>query len=547
MKAKYIIGLWAVAAAFSSCVNDLNTVPIDPKVVTSEVAYSTPESYREGLAKLYGAFSLQGQNGADEGEIDGVDGGLGTFSRVLWSCQEQTTDFAVCAWKNDAYIHAVNFVTWTSGKNEIITAAYYRVTFTVTLINEFLKQTTDAKLAARGADDALRAEVAKYRNEARALRALMYTYGMDLFGSLPFVTEEDPIGKFFPKQASRKELFDYIESELLAVEPLLAEPKAIEFGRLDKGLVWGLLSRLYLNAQVYIGVPKYTESITWAKKVIAAAPYGLASKYRELFMADNNNTNPDVWKEMIFTGQYDSEKGRSWGGTTFLVNASRQGDDPSNAGSGTKDAWGGIRARANLADLFPSTTINADGYLVSPDSRCLLYAGTTALKNARTKDVADPWNFRNGYSVYKWRSDDSKGLVTPGTFSSTDWIFMRLPEIYLTYAEAVLRGGAGGDRATALDLVNRLRLRAYGDASGNISDAELTLGFVLAERGRELYWEGFRRQDLIRYNMFTGADYLWQWKGNANTGRAVDSYYSLFPIPYEDLVANPNLKQNPGF
>jgi len=123
----------------------------------------------------------------------------------------------------------------------------------------------------------------------------------------------------------------------------------------------------------------------------------------------------------------------------------------------------------------------------------------------------------------------------------------RLADVYLMYAEAVLRGGAGGDQGTALTYINMLRERAYDDDSGNISAGDLTLDFIIDERARELYWECHRRTDLRRYDLLTGGDYLWPWKGNAQDGRATDSKYNLFPLPSSDVGANPNLEQNPNY
>lgn len=551
MKTKYIIiPALMVASTLFSCVNDLNTKPLDPNEITSESVYGSPESYKSGLAKCYGAFALSGQEGGESGEIDGVDMGLSAFLRAMWNTQELCADQAICAWKNDQYNHEMNFMTWGTAQNELITAMYYRVTFSITVMNEYLKQTSDDKLALRGTSAELRDEIAKYRIETRFLRALMYHYGMDAFGAMPFVTEADPIGKYFPPQADRKQLFTFIESELTDIMPLMAEPKAIEFGRVDRAAAWVLLSRLYLNAKVYIGQERYTDAITYASKVIEATQYDLASNYSNIFKSDNDPSNPDVWKEVIFSINFDASHTNAFG-TTFLVKASREagGTDDGNPNganditeSGSPDAWGGIRAREELVNLFPNDgTSDAKSFLVSPDKRCIIYT------RARTKDVADPWTFRSGYSVYKWRSLNSKGEYSSMNFSSTDYPLMRLGEVYLTYAEAVVRGGAGGSRGEALRLVNRLRERAYGNTTGNISDGELTLNFLLDERGRELYWEGFRRTDLIRYDKFTSGDYLWAWKGNSNDGRAVDQRYIVYPIPYADMVANPNLKQNAGY
>jgi hypothetical protein len=122
----------------------------------------------------------------------------------------------------------------------------------------------------------------------------------------------------------------------------------------------------------------------------------------------------------------------------------------------------------------------------------------------------------------------------------------RLGEAYLIYAEAQLRGG-GGDAGQALTYVNALRQRAYGNTSGNITAAQLTLPFILDERGRELLWEAHRRTDLVRYGLFTGGTYLWSWKGGAATGTSTDAHLNVYPIPATELVANPKLKQNAGY
>ncbi len=104
--------------------------------------------------------------------------------------------------------------------------------------------------------------------------------------------------------------------------------------------------------------------------------------------------------------------------------------------------------------------------------------------------------------------------------------------------------GAGGSETQAVDYVNELRVRAYGDSTGIITGADLDLDFVLAERARELWWEGHRRTDLIRFGEFGGGDMLWSWKGGAQGGAATAECMNLYPIPDKDLLANPNMEQN---
>jgi hypothetical protein len=121
----------------------------------------------------------------------------------------------------------------------------------------------------------------------------------------------------------------------------------------------------------------------------------------------------------------------------------------------------------------------------------------------------------------------------------------RLADAYLMYAEAAVRGG--GNMGNAVDYVNLVRTRAYGDASGNISQGDLTLDFILDERARELLWEGHRRTDLVRFGKFADSDYVWPWKGGVPEGKSVNATFNVFPIPSSDIGANPNLVQNEGY
>ncbi|CDN32134.1 SusD [Mucinivorans hirudinis] len=541
MKAKYII-LSVVAATLSltSCVDNLNTKPLDPREVTADVAYDTPESYVQGLAKVYGALALTGQSGAGSGEIDGADPGASQFIRALWYLQEFPTDETKNAWP-DQEVPELNYITWSASPNKAISGMYYRLTFSVSIVNEYLRQTSPEKLSTRKVSEALKEEIQQYRTEARFIRALVWSYAIDLFGNMPFFTENDPIGKYFPDQISRKDLFAYVEKELLEIEPLMAAPRTQVFGRADKAAVWTVLSRLYLNSEVYTGTAKYSECITYSKKVVDAG-YGLTPNYSHLFMADNDYTNPNTFKEMIFTVNFDGAHTQSYGATTFLCVGSRSGSDSSTPESGMNGGWDGNRALSTLVDLFPNNDkTDANGYLISEDKRAIIYT-KDRLKNGPAVEKA----FKDGYSVYKFRNVKSTGGMGKNQgFADTDFPLMRLPEHYLNIAEAVARGGQGATKAEAIGYINKLRERAYGNQSGNITD--YTLQFVLDERGRELYWEGFRRTDLIRYGLFTSGVYLWPWKGGSNTGRGVDAKFNLYPIPAADITANPKLKQNPGY
>ena len=167
--------------------------------------------------------------------------------------------------------------------------------------------------------------------------------------------------------------------------------------------------------------------------------------------------------------------------------------------------------------------------------------------NGQSLEINDITSFTDGFAVTKFKNitrDSANGSSLD--FSDVDMPIFRLPEMYLNYAEATLRGG-NGDKTLALQYINNLRERAYGNASGDINADELTLDFILNERGRELYWEGYRRTDLVRYGEFTSSSYLWPWKGGVKSGTGVQSYRNIYPLPLTDVQANPNLVQNPGY
>jgi hypothetical protein len=175
------------------------------------------------------------------------------------------------------------------------------------------------------------------------------------------------------------------------------------------------------------------------------------------------------------------------------------------------------------------------------DKRAQFY---TAGQNLEINNIS---SFTDGYAITKYRNLKASGAAASGglTFADIDMPIFRLGEMYLVYAEAVLRGATTGDLATAVNYVNLLRTRAYGNNNGNVTS--INLDFILDERARELYWEGFRRTDLVRYDRLVTGTYLWPWKGGVQNGRASDANHNIFPLPVADVTANNNLVQNPGY
>ncbi|HNL64976.1 MAG TPA: RagB/SusD family nutrient uptake outer membrane protein, partial [Ferruginibacter sp.] len=451
---------------------------------------------------------------------------------MFFNCQELPTDEAVVAW-NDQTIHDFHDMKWTSA-DPFLKGIYARPIYNITLINEYMRESTDDKLAERGITGADATEIKKSVAEVRFLRAFNYWVMMDLFGKSTFITEADLIGTTLPKEIKRGDLFLYIEKELKAIESELATAKSSEYGRVDQGAAWALLARMYLNAGVYTGTDRYTDAITYAKKVIGAG-YSLYPGYGRVFMADNDKAKD----EFMFAVNCDGLRTQAYGNTTFFVHAAC-GDEGAEYGVG--GGWYGYRATSALVNLFSDPT-------GATDKRAMFTTSKYGTSPAQLT-ITDISNFDQGPHVKKYvniRSDGGPVSDSKKEFADVDFPVFRLSEMYLIYAEAVLRNGTGGDLTTALGYINQIRTRAYGNASGNISAGQLTLQFVLDERARELYWEGHRRTDLIRYGVLTNNAYLWPWKGGVSSGTGVDSKYNLFPIPSSNLVANPNLTQNTGY
>ncbi len=514
---------FVVAAVLSLGVTACTDTTVEPKsTITEANIFNDPSSYRAFLAKVYSGLATSGQQGpAGRPDIQGIDEGFSQYLRLYWEAQELPTDEAVIGW-GDVGLPEMNTQLWASS-NSFVVAMYYRIYFQIGMANQFLRETSDSKLAARNVSEQLKSTIQTYRAEARFLRALSYWHGIDLFGNIPLVTDEDQLGSTPPEQATRAEIYDYIVAELNEIKSQLPQGPGTH-GRGTRGAAAMLLAKLYLNSAVYTGTARNSEATTAAQEAINAG-YTLDTNWRRIFSADNHNS-----PEIIFAITQDGLKTQTWGGMTFIVHASVGGSMDASA-YGIDGGWWGLRLKQQAYRLFTPADARSDVF-------------HTDGQQIAVKSIS---NFNDGVAAGKFTNRTTGGAAgSNATHVDTDFPVFRLADAYLMYAEAVVRGG-GGSRATALGYINALRTRAFGNTSGNITDAQMTLDFILAERARELLWEGHRRNDLIRFGKFTGGDYLWDWKGGAEAGRATETFRDLYPLPANELVANPNLTQNPGY
>ena len=540
MNIKTIISAIAASVMLSSCVGDLDTLPLNPTDVTSESAYGADDAgYVQGLTKIY--FQLVSNN--KQNLIDGLDGGASELIRAFWSTQEVTADAVKCAW-GDSWVQDLNNCTWKGDVNNDATySVYVRTLQGVAYVNEFLRQTSKDNLASRGVSEEVAAKVNQYRAEARFLRAFFYWVAMDTFGNVPFSTEDTQFGGGYnPPQQSSAYVFNFIVKEL---EALAAEGSAMpaaqsNYPRADKGSCLGLLARLYLNAKVYAGTEMFDKAKATCERIYGLG-YALAPTHAEIFRGDNGE-NPDAKKEILFAAAYDAENTQSYGGTTYLTLSTLNGDDGAVNITGINGGWAGNRAPYAYVQKFFPDVQNPDyttGEYTYTDKRASYF-----YIKGRSESMEDNINtFLNGWSCIKFNNTPHdiepsaySAVAASKKFSDIDWPLIRLGEIHLIYAEACMHaGGSAQDQLEALT----------GRVNATVP-AQITEEWLMEERARELMWEGHRRTDLIRYGKWISG-YNWTYKGGKFEGIDLPSHFNIFPMPYIELTANLDLVQNPGY
>ena len=533
----------AVLTGTTSCVSDLDQYPHTE--TTSKNVYTSLANYEAVLGKIYAAMVTSGQGkGGDNKDMESVlNSGSGfDYMRMFINMQECGTDEFASTWLTGEQTTGLTYLSWDAN-DAWVSDMYYRIYYNIALCNEFLRNANSASFSGADAE-----KLKEYKAEVRFMRALFYYHALDFYRNIPMVTENDPVGSFIPPRYTPQQTFDYIESELKDCVGDMLPASTCPYGQASQGAAYTLLAKLYLNSEVYTGVAKYAECKEACEKVMNMG-YSLESDYSKLFNADNDKRT----NEIIFALPVSAEHTVSWGASTYLVcgQVSMSNANQNVADYGVTAGWSEFRLRPEFVDKFTQTDIDGSG-----DQRCKFFT------NGQSKDISDMTTETAGYLSEKWsnlKDDGSTASNTGDAGVDTDFPLFRLADVYLMYAECVVRtvkdkkewdDWAGGSDAEsdsrkkgAIYWINKVRERSNTSDvwSSNFADDDAFLQFILDERARELYHEGYRRTDLIRYGQFTTNKYIWQWKGGVHDGQAVDSKYNIYPIPNTELTANPNL------
>lgn len=525
----------ACGLTITSCTGDLDVTPINPQqtqVANDDALFN----------KLYATFSLTGQQGnAGKPDIPSnvmENEGFTQYYRMQWYLNEFTSDEAAWTWSGNDNLQGLMYNKYTANEG-VALGLYYRLYFDITLCNSYINDI--------GKDPQRLAE-------ARFIRAYNYASVLDIFGAGPFCTKVSSDNAVY---YNRQQLFDYVESELLDIEDKMADPGRNTYGRADKVAVWLLLSRLYLNAEVYTGHERNGDAMIYANKVLNNGYYHLNfdgatnpitgekySAYQMLFLADNNSNGAQY--EAILPVLQDGITTRTDGGTQLLIQASydnKNDNMETDVPSGTNRSWGKcLQIKGKLVDQFfkgakaPETGSIATMTAAANDDRALFYS------KGYKQYITEVDQLDNGFASVKFRNVRSDGARTSAIdYVDTDLPLMRMAEAYLTYAEASVR--KFGPNSDADSKLRVLRDRAHAAPLNNA-----TLDDICAEWAREFWFEGRRRMDLIRFNKFAGqSDYKWEFMGGEAKGTSFPSFRKVFAIPQADLSNNPNLKQNNGY
>lgn len=547
------LGLLAATSAFTACTGDLDVPVKNPNQLTPEEFVTNPEKYLDRcLAEIYQGLATAGPWGPGNSILGFGDAGAGSFTRTVFNLEELTTDNYSWLQFNDAGYYELVTLN-LAPDNEIMYANYSRLYAEIALCNQFIRT---VQAGSFGLPENLQSRAEEYIRQAKIVRSLAYFYAISAYGNAGYVDENSGAGST-PEQLTRPELFQRVVSTLQEVSQAYGETYTTPaYGYVGKEAADALLTKFYLNSQVWTGTPMFNECWALSQKIISSHTggfnnSGLAESYIALFGANNDEyaAGGSRTNEIIWTVPQDGMNLQSYGGSTFYI-ATTCGsyDNISSVDDCNLNAqWTCMVARQQLSESFQW---DGDGNAI--DKRASLWKTKKDGFEIDNSTIMGNAGYGKGYAPLKYTNYayDAQGnrdlAASPdgqaNAFSDADWCVIRLAEIYLNAVESFVLGGSGNS-ADAVKYVNIVRNRAgLSDWTAN----ELNSVNILAERNRELYGENDRRTSLVRHGKFAGSAYNWNWKGGVWTGTSTSEHLNLFPIPTK-VISFSGYKQNPGY
>ncbi len=445
------------------------------------------------------------------------------------------------AWYDGGIYQRLNQHTWTIDDAHVLNnwrKAYQAINTCNRLIYEFTSASIDA-----AAKEKLMAEI-------RVARAFWYYVLCDMYGNVPIVTKYDVPDGYLPETSSRKDVFDFVVKEVGECRNLL-EVKS--YGRWDHGAAAMLLAKMYINAEAWTGEEKWDETVKICDEIMDSKQYSLDSEYRQVFVTENQNSpeiilaavNDEVYDEAnpfvihLWTHHwnaryhYDTET-FFWGGCCAVPEFAMSYDPDDTR---YQDSWAEGLLFDNTGELTgePGSPILCDPKDPQDAGRQLEYTKDVPIYNP-----GDPGNMTGeGRGVRMMKYEMKKKAKNR---LSNDFVIFRYADVLFMKAEALYRKNGKVADGTVTDLINEVRRRAFADFSGDkvLKPEELDDDRFLLEYAWEFCQEGYRRQQMIRFGTFVTKDWF-------DHTASSDENLELFPVPREELLANGNLEQNPGY
>jgi len=479
----------------------------------------------------------------------------------VWRAQELTGDQLVIpkrpwGWFDDGVYQRLHKHTWTAD-DEVVRNAWTRTYAGITTCNRIIYQIENGIIPVTTSKEETLAEV-------RAVRASYYAILCDIFGNAPLVTKFDLPQGFLPPQSSRTEVFDFVVKEISESLPLLSAKNDLStYGKLNKWAAYTLLAKMYLNAQVYTGTPRWEDCIAACDAVInSGAGFILEPKQKNVFVTENQNS-----KEIIFALPMDEDYTDNWNAFDLHMQTLQQENQATYNLKNTP--WGGMCAIPQFIssfdtddDRYKNNWIKGQQYTSSGQ---MLYVAQGDFAGKPLAFVNELPGLEKGESVHGFRLGKFEIATGATNRLSNDYLVFRYAEVLMMKAESLLRTGRAGEAATIVSMVRERNFNSapakatvtgndlskgsnyqYGlkdqvnNLNSNEGGADIQYGRFLDELAWEFDQEGHRRTDLIRFGVFSKKSWL-SHEATNNPNR------NLFPIPRTELEKNNNLKQNPGY